>query len=93
MILNVNVPDLPWSSIKGFWVTHLGAKHAAKPIVKEHDPRGRKIYWIGTTGDVADKGEGTDFHAIDQGFVSVTPIHSDLTHYQAIDDTVKWLES
>ncbi len=92
-ILNVNVPDLPWEEIKGFKVTRLGKRHKAEPVVKTEDPRGREIFWIGPVGEEADAGEGTDFHAVQQGYISVTPLHIDLTRYSAIDDMQKWLQS
>ena len=91
-ILNVNVPDLPWDKIKGFKATRLGKRHAAEPVIKEKDPRGKDIYWVGPAGDAADVGEGTDFSATEDGYVSVTPIHIDLTRYSALDSTADWLE-
>ena len=90
-ILNVNVPDLPWDKIKGFKATRLGKRHAAEPVIKEKDPRGKDIYWVGPAGDAADVGEGTDFSATTQGYVSVTPIHIDLTRYSVLDATSDWL--
>ncbi len=92
-ILNVNVPDLPWNEIKGFKATRLGKRHKAESVIKSEDPRGREIFWIGPVGEEADAGEGTDFHAVQQGYVSVTPIHIDLTRYSAIEDMQKWLQS
>jgi len=90
-ILNVNVPDLPLSQIKGFEVTRLGTRHGAEPIVKELDPRGRVIYWVGPPGLEQDAGPGTDFHAVNNGYVSVTPLQLDLTHYQAFDTVSGWI--
>ncbi|MCL4107926.1 UNVERIFIED_CONTAM: hypothetical protein GTU68_016954 [Idotea baltica] len=90
-ILNVNVPDLPWDQIKGFKATRLGKRHAAEPIIKQQDPRGKDIYWVGPAGDAADAGEGTDFSATEEAYVSVTPIHIDLTRYSALDATAVWL--
>ncbi len=92
-ILNVNVPDLPWQEIKGFKATRLGKRHKAEPVIKTEDPRGREIFWIGPVGVEADAGEGTDFYAVQQGYVSVTPIHIDLTRYSALDDMQKWFQS
>lgn len=92
MILNINVPDLPWEQIKGFRVTRLGSRHRFEPMVRSTDPRGREIYWIGPAGDEADAGEGTDFHAVRAGYISITPIHTDLTHHQALPPTQAWLE-
>lgn len=92
-ILNVNVPDLPWDQIKGFKATRLGKRHAAEPVIKAQDPRGKDIYWVGPAGDAADTGEGTDFSATQKGYVSVTPIHIDLTRYSALDATTDWLSN
>ncbi|MEZ5537276.1 MAG: 5'/3'-nucleotidase SurE [Thiolinea sp.] len=92
MILNVNVPDLPWQAIRGYKITRLGQRHKAEPVIRSHDPRGREIFWVGPVGSAADAGEGTDFHAIEQGYISVTPLHSDLTHYQALQATGQWLQ-
>jgi len=90
-ILNVNVPDLSWKEIKGFKATRLGKRHAAEPVIKAKDPRGKDVYWVGPAGDAADTGEGTDFSATLEGYVSVTPIHIDLTRYSALDATADWL--
>jgi len=90
-ILNVNVPDLAWFDIGGFEVTRLGHRHRAEPTIREVDPRGRPMYWIGPAGAEQDAGPGTDFDAIRRGCVSVTPIHVDLTRYQALDQVAGWL--
>ncbi|VAW78983.1 5'-nucleotidase SurE [hydrothermal vent metagenome] len=84
-ILNVNVPDLPYVELRGWEVTRLGNRHKSEPVVSELDPRGRPIYWVGPAGAEQDAGEGTDFHAVRNGYVSVTPIHVDLTRYDVID--------
>lgn len=84
-ILNVNVPDLPLNQIRGLQVTRLGTRHSAEPIIKEYDPRGRPIYWVGAPGIEADAGAGTDFFAIKTGHVSITPLHLDMTHYKLFD--------
>lgn len=84
-ILNVNVPDLPMDKILGLQVTRLGTRHAAEPVVKALDPRGRVIYWVGPPGAEADSGIGTDFHAVKNGYVSITPLHLDMTHYTMFD--------
>ena len=91
-ILNVNVPDLPYSEIRGIVATRLGHRHKAEPVVKATDPRGRPIYWVGPAGTEQDAGPGTDFHAVRHGFVSVTPIHVDLTRHQALAEVSGWLE-
>jgi 5'-nucleotidase len=90
-ILNVNVPDLPLQEIKGFEVTRLGHRHRAEPVVKTNDPRGRPMYWIGPAGPGQDAGPGTDFDAIRRGYISITPIHVDLTRYQALDQISGWV--
>lgn len=92
-ILNVNVPDLPFDKIRGIEVTRLGTRHCAKPIVKEYDPRGHSIYWVGPSGPEADAGPGTDFFAVNQGCVSMTPLQLDLTHYKVFDQLAEWMGS
>ena len=92
-ILNVNVPDLPWDEIKGFEVTRLGHRHRAEPTIKTIDPRGRAMYWIGPAGAEQDAGPGTDFDAVRRGFISVTPIHVDLTRFQALEQVAGWISS
>jgi len=90
-ILNVNVPDLPWEQLQGFEVTRLGHRHKAEAVIKDADPRGRPIYWIGPAGIEQDAGPGTDFHAIRQQRVSVTPLQVDLTRHNLLDDLGDWL--
>jgi 5'-nucleotidase len=90
-ILNVNVPDLPLDQIRGFQSTRLGNRHKAEPVIKAFDPRGHAIYWVGPAGPEQDAGPGTDFYAISQGYVSVTPLKIDLTHHQAVIDLNDWL--
>ncbi len=92
-ILNVNIPDCPWSEIKGFEVTRLGHRHRAEPVIKTVDPRGRDMYWIGQAGAEQDAGPGTDFDAVKRNYISVTPIHVDLTRYQALDQVAGWVTS
>jgi len=91
-ILNINVPDLPIEEITGFESTRLGRRHKAEPVIKELDPRGRAMYWVGPAGEEEDAGPGTDFDAIRRGAVSVTPLQIDLTHYDAIDGVANWLQ-
>ena len=90
-ILNVNVPDLPWGEVQGFEVTRLGHRHRAEPAISMQDPRGRTLYWIGPAGPEEDAGPGTDFHAVKRGYISVTPIHVDLTRYQALEQVAGWV--
>jgi len=91
-VLNINVPDVPWSDIKGLKSTRLGNRHRAEPMVKDTDPRGGVIYWVGPPGPEQDAGPGTDFHAIREGYVSVTPIHTDLTRHETCGQLATWLE-
>jgi 5'-nucleotidase len=90
-ILNINVPDRPWSQLQGFEVTRLGHRHRADPTVRQLDPRGIPMYWIGPAGAEQDAGPGTDFDAIRRGFVSITPIHVDLTRFQALEQVAGWV--
>jgi len=90
-ILNVNVPDIPFSDLTGYAVTRLGTRHCAEPTIKEIDPRGNTIFWVGLPGPEQDAGVGTDFHAINQSKVSVTPLHIDLTHYKAFEHLNGWM--
>ena len=90
-IINVNIPDLPFEELKGFRATRLGHRHKAEPVVKSRDPRGRIIYWVGPAGAEQDAGPGTDFHAVRNGYVSVTPLQIDLTRHSQIDPLTDWL--
>ena len=92
-ILNVNVPNLEISKLAGIQATRLGHRHKAEPIIKAQDPLGRPVYWVGPPGAEDDAGVGTDFYAVRNGFVSITPIHTDLTSYQALDNVAGWLEN
>jgi len=91
-ILNVNVPDLPLEQIRGFEVTRLGFRHKSEPAIKQLDPKQRPIYWIGPSGPGHDAGPGTDFHAVANGFVSVTPLKIDLTDHRSLPPLRDWLE-
>jgi 5'-nucleotidase len=91
MILNVNVPDLPYEQLGGFRSTRLGHRHRSAPVVRASDPRGRPVYWVGPAGEGADAGEGTDFHAVANGFVSVTPLQVDLTRHTSLAEIAEWL--
>jgi 5'-nucleotidase len=90
-ILNVNVPDLPWSEVRGFEVTRLGNRHRAEACIPQVDPRGNQVYWIGPAGREQDSGPGTDFHAVRSGHISITPIQVDLTRYQALEKVASWV--
>lgn len=91
-ILNVNVPDRPWEELAGFQATRLGHRHKSEPVIRMEDPRGRPIYWVGPAGAEQDAGAGTDFNAVRSGYISVSPIHVDLTRYDALDIVSGWLE-
>jgi len=91
-ILNVNIPDLPHAQIRGVQVTRLGNRHRAEPVIRSQDPRGRPIFWVGPAGPEQDAGPGTDFHAIAQRCVSVTPIQVDLTRHGQLELVRDWLE-
>lgn len=91
-ILNVNVPDVPLAEIAGIEATRLGHRHKAESVIKAADPHGRPVYWVGAPGAEADAGPGTDFYAIRQRRVSITPLHVDLTRYTALDQVASWLK-
>ncbi|MGH8808895.1 MAG: 5'/3'-nucleotidase SurE [Noviherbaspirillum sp.] len=84
-LLNVNIPNLPYEQIKGVSATRLGKRHESEAVIRAQDPHGREIFWIGPAGKAKDSGEGTDFHAVANGFVSVTPLQIDLTHTAQLD--------
>jgi 5'-nucleotidase len=90
-ILNVNVPNLPIEEVKGIRVTRLGNRHRSEAVIKAEDPRGRPVYWVGPAGPRQDAGPGTDFHAVTEGFVSVTPLTIDLTNHAALDSVREWV--
>ena len=92
-ILNINVPDLPLDQIKGIRVTRCGSRHPADQVIPQQDPRGNTLYWIGPPGEKCDAGPDTDFAAVDEGYVSITPLHVDLTAYGAHQVVSDWLES
>ncbi len=90
-ILNVNVPDRPVSELRGFQATRLGYRHRAEPMVPAKDPKGNTVYWIGPAGRGQDAGPGTDFHAVEHGHVSVTPLQVDLTRHERLEQLGAWL--
>lgn len=90
-ILNVNVPNLPFEAIKGYKVTRLGRRHPSANMIVDKDPRGKTIYWVGAVGREQDAGPDTDFYAINNGYVSVTPLELDLTRYKVIEDLRYWI--
>lgn len=90
-ILNINVPDLPLNAIKGIRVTRCGNRHPADQVIVQRDPRGEPLYWIGPPGEKCDAGTDTDFAAIDQGYVSITALHVDLTAHSTQTALTDWL--
>lgn len=90
-LLNVNIPNRSYASMGPLVATRLGRRHQAEPVIKSHDPRGREIFWIGPPGACKDAGEGTDFHAVAQGQVSLTPLQVDLTHRTQLETLAKGL--
>lgn len=91
VLLNVNIPNLPYERIGGIVATRLGKRHHAEEVIKAQNPRGETVYWIGPAGSAKDAGPGTDFHAVSSGLVSVTPLHIDLTASALSDATRTWL--
>jgi 5'-nucleotidase len=92
MLLNVNVPDCAWDELGGLQVTRLGKRHKAESVVKTVNPRGQTVYWVGAAGAAQDAGEGTDFHAVANDFVSITPLQMDLTRFSQMDSVNAWLK-
>ena len=90
-LLNVNVPDVPHDRLQRIAVTRLGKRHKAEPVVKASNPHGEAVYWVGAAGKAQDAGEGTDFHAVAQQQVSLTPLQIDLTQYSQLDAVRGWL--
>ncbi len=91
ILLNINVPDVEYAQLKGIKVTRLGRRHKAEPVIKSLTPRGDTVYWVGAAGAVQDAGEGTDFHAVQDNYVSVTPLQIDLTRFDQMGFVSEWL--
>ena len=92
MLLNVNVPDVPQAELQGIEITRLGKRHKAEPVLKTESPRGDTVYWVGAAGGAQDAGPGTDFHAVANRRVSITPLQIDLTHFEKIDYMKQWIQ-
>ena len=92
VLLNVNVPDVPFDDLTGMEVTRLGRRHKAQPVVKGQNPRGETVYWVGPAGAAREAGPGTDFNALERGAVSITPLQVDLTHASQIPVVARWME-
>ena len=91
VLLNVNVPDIPYAELNGMEVTRLGRRHKAEPVVKMTSPRNETVYWVGAAGAAADAGPGTDFNAAERGVVSITPLQIDLTHAAQLPSIRQWM--
>ena len=92
MLLNVNVPDLPFEELQGTEITRLGKRHKAEPVMKSLNPRGETVYWVGAAGLAQDAGKGTDFHAVANRCVSITPLQVDLTQFDTLDTVRNWIQ-
>lgn len=92
VLLNVNVPDIPYAELKGMEVTRLGRRHKAEPVVKMVSPRSETVYWVGAAGAAAEAGPGTDFNAVERGCVSITPLQIDLTHTAQLPAVRHWIK-
>ncbi|MDR1995577.1 5'/3'-nucleotidase SurE [Azonexus sp.] len=92
VLLNVNVPDIPYAELQGLEVTRLGRRHKAEPVVRMTSPRNETVFWIGAAGAAADAGSGTDFNAVERGCVSVTPLQIDLTHTAQLGAVRDWMK-
>src|SRR5690606_1323693 len=93
VLLNVNIPAVPYEAMQGITVTRLGKRHPSEPVVKSSTPYGEPVYWIGPVGLVSDSAEATDFGAIEQKSVSITPLRLDLTHYDQLQRVRSWADS
>ncbi len=89
-LLNVNIPNREDAPSRPRRVTRLGRRHASQPVIRQLSPRGDTIYWIGAAGDARECGEGTDFHAVAQGDISITPLQIDLTDHARLADWGRW---
>ncbi|RZK99843.1 MAG: 5'/3'-nucleotidase SurE [Rubrivivax sp.] len=90
-LLNVNIPADARADTAPWRTTRLGRRHASFPAIAQNNPRGDTIYWIGPAGEARDVGEGTDFEAVKQGVVSITPLQVDMTHHAALPQWQTWV--
>ncbi len=91
-LLNINVPDIPYDELKGLEVTRLGKRHAAEKAMEKKHTQKESLYWIGEVGQPNDGGPGTDFYALKNNLVSISPIHPDLTDFKKIEITKNWIK-
>ena len=92
LLLNINVPDVPYEDLRGVAVTRLGKRHKAESVIKSTTPRGETVYWVGAAGGAQDAGAGTDFYAVEHNQVSLTPLQIDLTQYKQLDQLQGWVD-
>jgi 5'-nucleotidase len=92
VLLNVNVPDIPYDALRGWAVTRLGRRRTAESVVRAVTPRSETVYWVGAAGKAQDEGEGTDFHAVANNRVSITPLQIDMTHNEQLTVLRSWLQ-
>ena len=90
-LLNVNIPDLPLNKMLGIHATRLGKRHPSQPVIPTTTPSGETVYWIGPSGAAQDDSEGTDFYALQRGYVSVTPLRLDLTQQTQVSQVAQWV--
>jgi 5'-nucleotidase len=90
VLLNVNIPSCEADALQGIRVTRLGRRHLAEPVVKDRNPRGDTIWWIGPAGSAREAGPGTDFHAVAERWVSITPLDVDLTGTRLLPEVENW---
>ncbi len=91
LLLNINLPDMDYDRLNGWEVTRLGKRHKSEPVIRMKDPKGRDVYWIGSVGPGNDAGPGTDFHALENNRISVTPLLVDLTRHSILEDVSEWI--
>lgn len=91
-LLNVNIPAVPYEAMKGLRVTRLGKRHPSEPVIQSRTPYGEPVYWIGPVGRVSDSADDTDFGAVEQLAVSVTPLRVDLTNYEHLAGMRAWVK-
>ena len=92
VLLNINVPDVPYSMLKGKHITRLGRRHKAQPAIEVVNPRGETMYWVGPAGEAQDADKDTDFYAVQHDYVSMTPLQMDFTDYNQIKPITTWLD-
>ena len=92
-LLNVNIPNRADADRLPVQITRLGRRHASEPVIRQTSPRGDTMYWIGPSGDAREAGEGTDFHAVAQGCISITPLQVDLTDHASLPGFRTWLST